>query len=135
MTCHSLQSLGDFHVCSRYFCLLFQIYCPNKNVLEKQTLERLCKTPFVLPERIANLFETEEKTAIKYASRHVIKLDDAEKNQDRFEKIKDMVETSHDHLHINIFDEVVKFPREGYKIRKIFTKKLTYSKEIMYCIL
>ena len=83
----------------------FQIYTPDRLVLEKQTLQRLCKTPFVLPESIANLFETDEKSALKDASKFVMKLDNVKANEDRFEEIRQRVETDPDHLHINIFDE------------------------------
>ena len=74
-------------------------------MLEKQTLKRLCKIPFVLAEKIAHLFEIDEKTALKKASKYVTKLDNVKANEERFEEIKEKVENDPHHLHINIFDE------------------------------
>ena len=58
-----------------------------------------------MPNSICNLFEEDEILALKEASKFVMKLDNVKSNEDRFEEIRQRVESDLSHLHINIFDE------------------------------
>ena len=86
--------------------IVFQIYCPNMNVLETQTIHRMCQFPKVLPEKIGKLWGTsKEKDAKLYASERVMKLNKKASYEKRFKELKKMVKDDPDKLLVNIFDE------------------------------
>ena len=84
---------------------IFQIYCPSMNVLERQTLHRICQFPDLLPQSIAKLWGTnKESDAIAYATSRVMKLNNGKVYAKRFDELVEMVKDK-EILLVNIFDE------------------------------
>ena len=75
--------------------------------METQTIQRVVKTPWVLPDFIPNSHhEKDEETARrKYASLRVMKFVGKADYEKRFEEIKKTVEKQKDHQFVIIVDE------------------------------
>ena len=80
---------------------------PAKNILEKQTIQRVENTPNVLPEFIPNSHKEkdEEVARRKYACRRVMKFVGKGEYDERFEEMKSMVEKNPNLLFVIIVDE------------------------------
>ena len=80
---------------------------PAKNILEKQTIQRVENTPNVLPEFIPNSHKEKDEEAArrKYACRRVMKFVGKGEYDERFEEMKSMVENNPNLLFVIIVDE------------------------------
>ena len=75
------------------------------NVLERQTLHRICQFPDLLPQSIAKLWGTnKESDATAYATSRVMKLNNGKAYAKRFDELVEMVK-DREILLVNIFDE------------------------------
>ena len=75
------------------------------NVLERQTLHRICQFPDLLPQSIAKLWGTnKESDATAYATSRVMKLNNGKAYAKRFDELVELVK-DREILLVNIFDE------------------------------